>query len=176
MDRLPEPLTTFKEFVEADLRRAARLIIKIQDEIDPQFRISTPDGDYWLAVTLPADTGDRKQMLRRVSTFMAWKQAVGFTLASELMVPDCVYCIGMTHREVHACLARITRTPRPWMKKNFGPVEWIDRQQIGPEMLELLPRGSRSIDKRELEMLEKWFGVAGRFPAVHVGSGEVRGV
>jgi hypothetical protein len=55
MDRLvPEP-RTFKELVEADLRRAARLVIKVQDEIDPQFRIATPEGDYWIAVTLPQD-------------------------------------------------------------------------------------------------------------------------
>ena len=53
MDRLPEPLTTFRQYVEADLRRVARLIIKVQDEIDPQFRFSTPEGDYHLAVTLP---------------------------------------------------------------------------------------------------------------------------
>lgn len=33
MDRLPEPLTSFRQIVEADLRRAARLIIKVQDEI-----------------------------------------------------------------------------------------------------------------------------------------------
>ena len=59
MNRLPEPLTTFKEFVEADLRRAARLVIKVQDEIDPQFRIATPEGDYSLAVTLPARAVDR---------------------------------------------------------------------------------------------------------------------
>ncbi len=41
MEPLPEPLTTFRQFVEADLRRAARLVIKVQDEIDPQFRIAT---------------------------------------------------------------------------------------------------------------------------------------
>ena len=51
MDRMvPEP-RTFKELVEADLRRAARLIIKVQDEVDPQFRIATPEGDYpYLAI------------------------------------------------------------------------------------------------------------------------------
>jgi hypothetical protein len=34
---------------------AARLIIKVQDEIHPQFCFSTPEGDYHLAVTLPTD-------------------------------------------------------------------------------------------------------------------------
>jgi hypothetical protein len=73
MDRLPEPLTTFRQFVEADLRRAARLIIKVQDEIDPQFRFSTPEGDYHLAVTHPSDDYERRSMMQRVSAFMAWK-------------------------------------------------------------------------------------------------------
>ena len=102
MDRLSEPLTTFKEFVEADLRRAARLVIKVQDEIDPQFRIATPEGDYSLAVTLLAAEHERMAILKRVSTFMAWKQAPSFILASELTVPDCVYALGVSHKEVHA--------------------------------------------------------------------------
>jgi hypothetical protein len=176
MDRLPEPLTTFKQFVEADLRRAARLIIRIQGEIDPQFRLSTPDGDYWIAVTLPDDAHERTMMMRRVSTFMAWKQAISFTLASELEEPDCVSCIGITHREVYACLSEITRHPRPLTKSNFGPVEWFDRSQIGSELLELLPRGTRTIDNKEMAMLEKWFGANGKFPAVHIASREVRGL
>jgi hypothetical protein len=46
MDPLPHEPKALRAFVEADLRRAARLIIKVQDEIDPQFRFSTPEGDY----------------------------------------------------------------------------------------------------------------------------------
>ncbi len=46
MDRMPRDPQNFRELVEADLRRAARLIIKIQDEIDPQLPIATPEGDY----------------------------------------------------------------------------------------------------------------------------------
>ena len=144
MDRMvPEP-RTFKELVEADLRRAARLIIKVQDEIDPQFRIATPEGDYWLAVTLPRETRERMMMLRRVSAFMAWKKALGFILASELQVPDCVYALGVMRQEVHACLARIARTSKPWTAANFGEVEWLDRSAIGQEMIDLL-RGARSV-------------------------------
>lgn len=175
MDRMPEPLTTFKDFVEADLRRAARLIVRVQGEIDPQFRLSTPEGDYWIAITLPDDAHERTMMMRRVSTFMAWKQVFGFTLASELEEPDCVSCIGMTHQVVYACLSLITRHPQPLTKKNFSPIEWCDRTQIGSELLELLPRGSRSMDEKEIRMLEKWFGTNGKFPAVHIPTGEVRG-
>jgi hypothetical protein len=46
MDPLPHEPKTLREFVEADLRRAARLIIKVQDAIDPQFRFSTRESDY----------------------------------------------------------------------------------------------------------------------------------
>jgi hypothetical protein len=82
MDRLPRDPATFRELVEADLRRAARLIVKVQDELDPQLRIATPEGDYWIAVTLPADDYGRRTILRALETFMVWKQAQAFTLAS----------------------------------------------------------------------------------------------
>ena len=83
MDRLSRDPRNFRELVEADLRRAARLVIKVQDEIDPQIRIATPEGDYWIAVTLPKDEYARKVIFRNLALFMAWKQALGFTLASE---------------------------------------------------------------------------------------------
>jgi hypothetical protein len=176
MDPLPHEPRTLREFVEADLRRAARLIIKVQDEIDPQFRFSTPEGDYHLSVTLPADLRERHSMLKRISAFMAWKQALGFTLASELIDPDCVYCLGTTAKEVYACLSRVRRQSRPWTKHNFGPVEWIERAQIGQEMIDLLPPRPRAMTPKETAMLHKWFGPDGRYPAVHLPSGELRGI
>jgi hypothetical protein len=181
MDRMvPEP-RTFKELVEVDLCRAARLIIRVQDEIDPQFRIATPGGDYTIAVTLARETRERMMMLWRVSAFMAWKKACGFILASELQVPDCVYALGVWRDQVHACLARITRSPKPWTAVSFGEVEWMARGQIGQEMIDLLPRSAvgdagRVMSKTELAMLQKWFGKEGIYPAVHIETGEVRGV
>jgi hypothetical protein len=177
---VPEP-RTFKELVEADLRRAARLIIKVQDEIDPQFRIATPEGDYSIAVTLPGEPRERMLIMRRVTAFMAWKKASGFILASELLVPDCVYALGVMRDEVVACLARIIRTPKPWTAANFGEVEWMDRSLVGQEMIDLLPRSAlgdagRAMSKTEIAMLEKWFGKEGIYPAVHIETNEVRGV
>jgi hypothetical protein len=115
-------------------------------------------------------------MLRRVSAFMAWKQALGFTLASELIKPDCVYCLGVAAKEVVACFSRIIRQPRPWTTANFGPIEWIDRSPIGQEMIDLLPRGPRAMTPAETAQLHKWFGPEGRYPAVHLPSGELRGI
>ena len=181
MDHMvPEP-RTFMELVEADMRRAARLIIKVQDEVDPQFRIATPEGDYAIAVTLSREPRGRTMMLRRVSAYMAWKKALGFILASELRVPDCVYALGVMRDEVVGCMARIVRTPKPWTAANFGAVEWIDRSLIGQEMIDLLPRSAlgdagRAMSQTELTMLEKWFGRDGIYPAVHIETGEIRGV
>lgn len=172
---VPEP-RTFKELVEADLRRAARLVIKVQDEIDPQFRMSTPEGDYWIAVTLPADGHERTQMLRRLSTFMAWKQVRAFSMACEMYEPDAVYCVGLGVNEQHHCLARIRRQPRPWASNNFGNVEWLPGASIDPAIHDLLPRGPRPMTPKEISALEKWFGASGTFPAVHIPTGEVRGL
>jgi hypothetical protein len=48
-------------------------------------------------------------------------------------------------------------------------------------MIDLLPRSAlgdagRAMSKTETAMLEKWFGTDGIYPAVHVETGEVRGV
>ena len=72
----------FREIVLADLYRAQRLIKKVNDEIDPQFRIATPDGDYAIAMTLSPDRSERLYQMRLVSLFMAWKLSPGFTMAS----------------------------------------------------------------------------------------------
>ena len=108
MDHLLQEPKSFREMVEADLRRAGRLIVKVQDEIDPQWRIATPSGDWWLATTLSGDDHGRRSILRALSTFMAWKQAVAFTLASELLEPDCVYCCGVSGSERWAALALLS--------------------------------------------------------------------
>lgn len=176
MDRLADDPRDFRELVEADLRRAARLIIKVQDELDPQLRIATPEGDIWIALTLPSDDDGRRTILRAMSTFMAWKQASAFTLASELIETDCVYCAGISAGERYACLSRIRRAPKPWTAANFGAVEWLPASSIDPAIAELLPKGPRPLTPKEVAAANTWFGKDGRFPAVHIASGEIRGV
>jgi hypothetical protein len=173
MDHLTHDPRNLRELVEADLHRGARLIIKTQDELDPQIRIATAEGDYWIAVTLPRDPYGRNVVLRNLSLFMAWKLALGFTLSSELIEPDAVYCLGVTLKERHACLARIKREPKPWTANNFAAVEWLAESSIDPTLLDLLPRGAREMTSRDLVTLEKWFGTKGKFPAVKIESGEI---
>ena len=175
MHRDVEP-ATFRNFVEADLRRAARLVIKIQDEIDPQIRIATPEGDYWIAVQLSPNENERQNIFGYLATYMAWKQALAFTGACELVAPDCIWCCGIARNERHACMAQIERSRRPWTYKNFGLTEWLPSSSIDPIIAELLPTRSRAMTPKEISGLQEWFGVDGKFPAVHLASGEVRGV
>jgi hypothetical protein len=172
---LSAPPKTFRDIVEADLRRAARLIIKVQDDIDWQFRIATPDGDIHLAITMP-DGEARTEMLQRLSVFMAWKRALAFTLGVETRDPDAVYAIGIAAHERYACMARITRTPKPWTAANFGPVEWLPADSIDPVLAKLLPTKPRAMTPKDIHGLQAWFGTDGTFPAVHIPSGELRGV
>ncbi|MGA7327569.1 MAG: hypothetical protein WBX25_24525 [Rhodomicrobium sp.] len=174
MERLPYNPQTFRDIVEADLRRAARLIIKVQDELDPQVRFGTPEGDFHIAVTLPSsDTYGRRAVLRAFALFMAWKQALAFTFASELYEPDCVFCAGLTPKDRFACVARIRREPRPWTAANFGEVEWLPQSSIDPALVELLPTSVREMSRTDLTTLEKWFGARGKFPAVHIPTGKI---
>lgn len=163
---LPHAPLNFREIVLADLLRAQRLILKIQDEIDPQFRIASLEGDWWIGMTLDDDVGEREKQMRLVSRFMRWKLSPAFILASEITSPDAVYCIGVSYHECHAAMSRIIRNPI-----RFGEVEWLSRSQIGDEYPSLLPRGRAALDRKEIAELEKWFGPEGKFPAVKINNG-----
>ena len=57
--------TPLLQLVRADLERAQRLVRKIHPEpIDPQFRIASPDGDWWIAITLTENAKERRRRLR----------------------------------------------------------------------------------------------------------------
>lgn len=163
-----------RAIVAADLMRAARLLVKVQDEIDPQFRIATPEGDFYIAMTLEAEVAARELQLGVLKLYMMWKQAVGFTLASELAQPDALACFGVTLRDAVGCMARIRREPKPWSLANIGEPSWLPREAMDRAIVDLLPRGAAEISSRQRQLLENWFGPRGRFPAVHIESGELR--
>jgi hypothetical protein len=151
--------------VETDLRRAARVIIHLQDEIDSLFRIASPECDLWPTITLPRDAVERVTRLALVRQFVAIKQAICFTIAS--VEPDAVYCAGVTFHAHHACLSRVRREPRPWTKKSFG----LPDDAIDDELVALLPRGATILNGEEIAELETWFGADGRFPMVQAADG-----
>ena len=176
MQPLSHEPRTFRELVEADLRRAARLVIKAQNDIGWQLRMATPHGDYHLAVTMPRDADDHQAMRQRIQTFMQWKQAAAFCLAIKTCEPDGVYAVGFSKSEHVCCVAWMRREPKPWTAANFGAVEWLRDASFDVNLAMLLPLVPRAMTPKEIAGLEVWFGVTGRFPAVHVASGEVKGL
>jgi hypothetical protein len=172
MDPLTGEPTTFKELVEADLRRAARLIIKVQDEIDWQLRFATPEGDFHIAVTMDGNERERHEVLLHLGVFMEWKRAAAFVLATET-VDDQVYAVGIAPHEAHRCRAAIRREPRPWTASSFGTIEWLPRDAIDPELEALLPTEPRPLTPKEVAAMTHWFGRDGRFPAVNMKTGQL---
>jgi hypothetical protein len=162
---LPHTPRNFREIVLADLLRAQRLILRIQDEIDPQFRIASPEGDWWIGMTLDDNLQERERQMRLVSRFMQWKLSPAFTIASELKEPDAVYCVGVSHHECHGILSLIARNPI-----RFAPEQWLTRAQIGDEVPSMLARGATRLDARAIAELEEWFGPDGKFPGMKIGN------
>ena len=153
---------TLKELVLADLERGQRLIRKVHpDPIDPQFRIASSEGDWWIGITLAENAKERARRLALVSDFMAWKLSPGFILASELQEPDAVLSVGIQHNDYWALISLIERKPL-----SFSTPKSVLRENMDPVMLGLLPRGSRTITKALAKELTEWFGTGGRFPAV----------
>lgn len=150
-----------RSLVVSDLLRAQRLIRRIGDEIDPQFRIASPEGDQWIGLTLPDDDAERKRRLGLLSDYMAWWLSPGFIMAAELAHPDAVFCCGVTARERAWCTSRITRQPL-----SFGEIEWQSNEILGDEVPGLLPTGRRWLSEKRIEELKEWFGPQGKFPAV----------
>lgn len=154
-----------------DLARGARLMLKVQDEIDPQFRIATPEGDVALSITFPEDVAERRRMLERVRRFCAWKQALAYTMTFNLKEPNALMTVGVSRREVCGCVLRVSGEQGGYAEESFGKPAWVTRDSLGDELVTLLPGKMMELSSEELKELELWFGPVGRFPAVHLPSG-----
>jgi hypothetical protein len=157
-----------KGIVLAGLMHAQNLIRLIGDGrgIDLQFRIMTLDGDFLISMALSEDADERRRQLQHVSMFMAWKAAVVFTVAVELIDPDAVYCFGATHSDQIAAISLIERNPI-----RFNSPEWLAPDDVADEIAALLPNGEIKLDVAGIADLDAYFGTHGKFPAVRLGDG-----
>lgn len=156
-----------EEFVRADLERAQDLIRKVHpDPIDPQFRIASPEGDFWIGITLTDNAKERAHRMALVSDFMAWTLSTGFILASELHEPYAVLSVGIMRDDYVAELALIERNPMGLPGVAFSAPKRVLHENMDPEIFKLAPRGARTITSARLKELTTWFGADGKSPAV----------
>ena len=138
----------------------SQTIVRRGVEVLPRFRVTTPDGEYRILMPLPDDMAKRERGMRLMSAFMAWKQASAFILASELKVPDAIVAFAAC-RDGHAAVMRLIRRE----PLSFGDDQWLEENQIGPEVVALLPSGSVSIDHETKADLKRLFGEGGEYLA-----------
>lgn len=152
-----------RKLVLSDLARAQRLIARVGVEIDPQFRIASPEGDIHIGMTLGDDAIERARRFALLSDFMALKMSPAFVMAGELKEPDAVFAAGISLQESVAVLSLIERDPL-----RFGAVAWLGPADVGDDLPGVLPRGQRELSGARLRELEDFFGPRGMFPAVNI--------
>jgi hypothetical protein len=144
-------IRALKDIVLNDLKRAQKLVRALAGAgggIEPQFRIATPEGDFWIAMPLSDDRDERPHQIGLIRKFMASKTSIAFTMAAEANEPDGVFCLGVTYREALCAISAIERSPL-----RFSPIKWPEPSQVSEELLSLLPHGQTALTPADIEEL-----------------------
>ncbi len=152
-----------RDLIESELRMSAAVVLS-REEVVPRFRIEVAGKDgYVLFVPLPDDLAQRQWRMSLVSAFMAWKGAHAFVMSSELQEPDAAVSVAVSRSGVLAGLRQVLRKPL-----SVGPVQWLDRSQVGDEIPALLPPKSATVSASMLADLQRVFGPQGEFKVERV--------
>lgn len=168
---MSDRLEALRRIVLADLERGVRLTLAVQDDIDPQFRFATPEGDVALAVTFPFGIGARQALFDKLRAFCAWKQVLAYTMTFGLVEPNALMTVGVSRDGVVGCMVTVKGEPGAFSDASFGKPVWVARESIDDMFAMLLPGKVAALSDADLADLRMWFGREGRFPAVHLPSG-----
>jgi hypothetical protein len=103
-------------------------------------------------VQLTHDKEERCKRLEMVKLFMVWKAASGFMMAAETAKPHAISVILVTRTEVLRAFQRISRA-----RLSFSDPEWLDRDEIGEEIVSLLPPKVLKITTEEIVAMRQAF-------------------
>jgi hypothetical protein len=159
------------ELVLCDLARAQRMMLRAQDDIKPQYRIATPEGDYYAAPSLAGGVAERLCQINALQWLMSWKRAFGYVMAAGLRAPDAIFAIGVTPVQVVGAIAGIVR--RNGAPVGFEEPCWLTRSQIGDEMTDLLPREPQTLTPEMFRAIELHYGATGKFPVMRISDGQI---
>ena len=130
----------------------SRRIVGNGHEVVPRFTIFAPDGTHAVTAQLPNDPLERVKRLQVVRTFMVWKAARSFVMANELVGPEAISVIAVTKSDVIGVMQRINREPL-----GFDPPVWFDRENVGDEVVALLPPKELVVTQEELAFMRQAF-------------------
>lgn len=156
-------LSEFQKVVLAELERGIRLKLAAGTELDPQFRLATPEGDYAVAVTLPNDPAGRAEMFAYLADLFRWKQVGAFTMVAEAVSLRGVIASGVRYGET-ACAVAPLLAEDAVSPESYGAVSWFGAEAVGNDIISLLPSGRAEMTADEVRKLEEMFGRKGRFP------------
>ncbi len=103
-------------------------------------------------------------LLAKLYAFMLWKQASAFVMSSERQEPSAACSVGVSRPKVEGMMQAISRGP----PVEFGPLIKLEPEQIGVELLAVLPRRSAALSAETIAELEQVFGPGGRLEAVRL--------
>lgn len=164
-------MASFREIVLRDMERGVRVMLRVQDDIDPQFRFATPTGDIHIAATFPEVIGERNILFEHLAKFAAMKQVLAYTMTFNLAEPNAVMTVGVSRNEVLGCLVCFEGERGNYKEADFAEPVWVEEDAIGQEFLTLLPKKETVLTSQDLTDIEAWFGRDGRYPAVYVATG-----
>ncbi len=140
-------------------------IVSDGDEVVPRFRIMGPEGQFVILMELPDDAKERDRRMRLIAGFMTWKMAQGFVLSAETQTPDAITSLAVTRSGCGGFMHRIKRG----RVISFGEAEGLGPQDVGDDLLALLPKRESTITAEQVRELERTFGPHGEMPAKRLG-------
>ena len=147
----------------------ARHIVTDGHENVPAWRIETPDG-AWLILTRfdPAKSGHSDRALHLVRRFMAWRFALAFVMTAETWLAgarqgeEAVTAVGASRSERYGVIQRIRRDGAT---VEFGPLEWLEPEQMDLLYWTMLPLRVETVTAKEAADLAAIFAESGELPA-----------
>ena len=153
-----------------DQLATARRIIEDGAEVVPAWLITTPEGSYLILTRFDHNKeGQRERALFLISRFMTWKMATSFVLAAEFWLgpemarsgEEALLVVGVSRHERRAALQKIRRS----IPVGFGPVEWLEPDQVDQTFFKLLPEKASEITFEVIADLSAVFGEGGEMQA-----------
>lgn len=143
-----------KRVVLLDLERGMRLMLRVQDEIDPQFRFATPEGDVAVAVTFLSELEGMRDLFDLLRVFCAWKQVLAYTMTFNIAEPNTLMTVGVSGANAIGCMLRVDGSAAKLSEASFGEPGWVMRESIDDEFLSLLPKGKTELSFNDVSELE----------------------